>query len=171
MWCTYPGRFFHWHWDNGMMAALIEFHESIRKKVLGKVNWYQHTKKCITLYGLIEHVASAKTGNGTMQWMPSSYGCLCTSTSWWRHKMEAFSALLALCVGNPAATHGFPSHRPVKRSFDVLFELRLNKRLSKNSWRRWFETSSRPLWRHCNGNPRCQMYDDRSTQMDFWIIW
>ena len=44
-----------------MLAALIEFHESIRKKVLGKVNWYQHTKKCITLYGLIEHVASAKT--------------------------------------------------------------------------------------------------------------
>ena len=40
---------------------------------------------------------------------------------WWRHQMETFSALLALCVG------------PVTRSFDVFFDLRLNKRLSKQS--------------------------------------
>ena len=31
------------------------------------------------------------------------------------------------------------------------FDLRLNKRLSKQSWGWWFETPSRPLWRHCNG--------------------
>ena len=30
------------------------------------------------------------------------------------------------------------------------FDLRLNKRLSKQSWRWWFETPSRPSWRHCN---------------------
>ena len=36
--------------------------------------------------------------------------------------------------------------RPVTQSFD----LRLNKRLSKQSWGWWFETPSRPLWRHCN---------------------
>ena len=35
--------------------------------------------------------------------------------------------------------------------FDVFFDLRLNKRLSKHSWGWWFETLSRPLWRHCNG--------------------
>ena len=40
---------------------------------------------------------------------------------------------------------------PVTRSFDVLFDLRLNKRLSKQSGGWWFETSSHPLWRHCNG--------------------
>ena len=28
--------------------------------------------------------------------------------------------------------------------------LRLNKRLSKQSWGWWFETLSCPLWRHCN---------------------
>ena len=32
----------------------------------------------------------------------------------------------------------------------VFFDLRLNKRLSKQSKRRWFETPSHPLWRHCN---------------------
>ena len=30
------------------------------------------------------------------------------------------------------------------------FDLRLNKRFSKQSWDWWFETSSRSLWRHCN---------------------
>ena len=28
----------------------------------------------------------------------------------------------------------------------------LNKRLSKQLWGWWFETLSRPLWRHCNGS-------------------
>ena len=36
------------------------------------------------------------------------------------------------------------------QSFDVFFDLRLNKWLSKQSRRRWFETPSRSLWRHCN---------------------
>ena len=64
--------------------------------------------------------------------------------------METFSALLVLCEGNPPVTGGFPSQRPLTWSFDVYFDLRLNKRLSKQSRRRWFETSLRSLWRHCN---------------------
>ena len=46
--------------------------------------------------------------------------------------METFSALLALCVGNSPVTGEFPSQRPVTRSFDVFFDLRLNKRLGNN---------------------------------------
>ena len=42
----------------------------------------------------------------------------------------------------------FHAQRPVTRSFHVLFDLRLNKRLSKQWWGWWFETPSRPLWRH-----------------------
>ena len=53
--------------------------------------------------------------------------------SWWRHQMETFSALLALCVGNSPVTGEFPSQRPVTRSSDVFFYLRLIKRLSKHS--------------------------------------
>ena len=70
--------------------------------------------------------------------------------TWWRHRMETFSALLALWAGNSPVTGKFPSQRPVTRSFDGFFDLRLNKRLSKQSRRWWFETSSCPLWRHCN---------------------
>ena len=44
----------------------------------------------------------------------------------------------------------FPAQRPVTRSFDVFFDLRLNKRLGKQWWGWWFETLSRPLWRHRN---------------------
>ena len=69
---------------------------------------------------------------------------------WWRHQMEIFSALLALCAGNSPVTGEFPSQRPVTRSLDVFFHLCPNKRLSKQSWGWWFETPSRPLWRHCN---------------------
>ena len=42
------------------------------------------------------------------------------------------------------------AQRPMTRSFDVFFDLRLNKRLSKQSWGWWFETLSCSLWRHCN---------------------
>ena len=61
---------------------------------------------------------------------------------WWRHQMETFSALLALCAGNSPVTSEFPSQWPVMRSFDVFFDLHLNNRLSKQSWGWWFETSS-----------------------------
>ena len=44
----------------------------------------------------------------------------------------------------------FPSQRPMTQSFDVFFDLHLNKRLSKQ-WRSWwFQTSWRSLLCHCN---------------------
>ena len=70
--------------------------------------------------------------------------------SWWRHQMEIFSALLALCVG----VHRSPVNSPHKGQWRgaLMFSLicALNKRLSKQSWDWWFETPSRSLWRHCN---------------------
>ena len=70
--------------------------------------------------------------------------------TWWRHQMEMFSALLAICAGNSPVSDEFPAQRPVTQSFDVFFDLRLNKCLSKQSWDWWFETLSSPLWRRCN---------------------
>ena len=55
-----------------------------------------------------------------------------------------------ICVGNSPVTREFPSQRPVTRSFDVFFDLFLNKRLSKQSWEWWFETPWHSLWRHCS---------------------
>ena len=73
------------------------------------------------------------------------------SMSWWRHEIDTFSALLALCAGNSPVTGEFPSQRPVTQSFGVFFDLRLNKRLTKQSCGWWFETPSRSLWRHSTG--------------------
>ena len=84
------------------------------------------------------------TGYSQCKFLQINYG-----SSWWRHQMETFSTLLALCVGNSPVPGEFPAQRPVTRSFDVFFDLRLNKRLSKKSWW-WFETPSHSLWRHCN---------------------
>ena len=54
----------------------------------------------------------------------------------------------------------FIGHRwiPLTKASDAelwcFFDLRLNKRLSKQSWGWWFETPSRSLWRYCNGRGR-----------------
>ena len=65
--------------------------------------------------------------------------------------METFSTLLAFCAGNSQVTRKSPQ-RPITWSLAVFFDLRLNKRLSKQ-WRGWwFETPLRPLWRHCNSH-------------------
>ena len=43
-------------------------------------------------------------------------------------------------------------HKGQWRGAFMFFDLRLNNRLNKRSWGWWFETSSCPLWRHCNVN-------------------
>ena len=93
-------------------------------KACGKINamnW--HVKNC-TIYSALS----------------SNHG-----RPWWRLQMETFSALLAIWAGNSPVTGEFPARRPVTRSFAVWFDLRLNKRLSKQSGGWWFETPSRPF--------------------------
>ena len=83
------------------------------------------------------------------EWVGIKHGEQRQNLTWWRHQMETFSALLAICAGNSPVTGEFPAQRPVTRGFDVFFDLRLNQRLSKQSWGWWFETLPRSLWRHC----------------------
>ena len=75
----------------------------------------------------------------------------CIRYAWWHHQMETFSASLAICAGNSRLPGEFPAQRTVTQSFDVFFDLCLNKWLSKQSWVWWFETLSRPLWCTRNG--------------------
>ena len=74
-----------------------------------------------------------------------AHGWLIVAHTWWRHQMEKFSALLALCAGNSPVTK-----KASDAEFDVFFDLRLNKWLSKQSWGWWFETLSCSSWCHCN---------------------
>ena len=99
---------------------------------------------------------------------------------WWRHQMETFSALLALCAGNSLVILTKASDAELWCFF---FDLRLNKRLSKQWWGWWFEMPSRPLWRHCStyrsDGLLCTGWDDLWTDWghlvleedDAWTWW
>ena len=100
-------------------------------------------------------------------------GKIRTKVRLWTHKRRASQGVSVMCTlekkdhdmktssngnifritgplwGDPPVTGGFSSQRPVMRCFDVFFDPRLNKRLSKQTRRPWFETPSRQLWRHC----------------------
>ena len=92
---------------------------------------------------------------------------------WWRHQMETFSALLAICPGISPISGEFPTQRPVTRSFDVFFDLHLNKRLNKQSWCWWFETLSHPLWRNCNATEctqHVQLKQGPYPQMNLYLF-
>ena len=95
-----------------------------------------------------------------------------TDSSWWRHQMEIFSTLLSICAGNSPVSGELSAKRPATRSFDVFFDLCLNKRLSKQSRGWWFERPYRPLWRHCNvhNGPRPYAYLPRNVQCQFDMI-
>ena len=84
---------------------------------------------------------------------------------WWHHQMETFSMLLALCAGNSLVTDEFPSQRPLTQSFDVFFDLCLNKRLSKQMRCWWFETPLGSSWCHCNATHL--MYNE--WPMSWWL--
>ena len=83
--------------------------------------------------------------------------------------METFSTLLALCAGNSLVTGEFPAQRPVTWSFDIFFDLCLNKRLSKQSWSWWFERPLRSLWCHCND--LSMPYIRESVRRDMAVTW
>ena len=99
-------------------------------------------------------------------------------------KRRHFPALLVICAGNSPVPSEFPARRPVTRSFDVFFDLRLNTRLSKQWWGWWSEMPSRPLWRHRNGllivvGVMCGIHSPRDSGQNktrrrsrrVWVVW
>ena len=93
--------------------------------------------------GLAPHGTRAFAGRA----MTRSGSCVCvmmTSSNW-----NIFRVTGPLC-GEFTGPGEFPAQRPVTRSFDVFFDLHLNKRLNTQPWGWWFETPSCPLRRHRN---------------------
>ena len=109
-------------------------------------SWIYRMTCTIILYWMLQKCQSHEDVLGPEQ----SHQRFSNRFSWWRHQMEKISALLVFCAGNSPVTGEFPAQRPVRQSFDVFFDLRLNQQLSKHWRRRWFETPSRSLWHHCN---------------------
>ena len=70
-------------------------------------------------------------------------------------KVANFVTIMTSSNGNILRVTGhlcgeFTPHKGHWRRALMVFYLILNKRLSKQRWGWWFETPSRPLWRHCN---------------------
>ena len=89
---------------------------------------------------------------------------------WWCHQMETFSALLDLRAGTSQATSEFPSEGLVTWGVGVFFDLRFNKRLSKQSRRRWFKKISCSLWRNCNDRRKKKTCIQMVYQMSFFSV-
>ena len=122
--------------------------------------WHPRHVYHMVVSQLIMSLLTLPNDTTMFEWHAHGMETIWTIVLWrtrWRHQMETFSALPAICAGNSPFNGEFPAQRPVTRSFDGVFDMRLNKQLSKQSWGWWFETPSRPLWRYC--------YDDefRST--------
>ena len=76
-----------------------------------------------------------------------TYSKLVSAFLWWdEHAFMMTSSNRNIFQSTGSLCGEIPSQRPLTRSFGVFFDLRLNIRLSKQSWGWWFET---PLWRHC----------------------
>ena len=123
-------------------------------------NVISYTGKTTYLYWIRAQFTDALAG--TEQTVNGHYFLKAFITPWWRHQMETFSALLAIWAGDSPVPGEFHAQRPVTRSFDVFFDLRLNKQLSKQSWGWWFEMLSCPLWRHSNAKC-CKVYTDNTN--------
>ena len=65
--------------------------------------------------------------------------------------METFSALLATWAWDSSVIGEFPAQRPVTRSFDVFFDLRLNKRLSNRRHRAHYDVNVMQITWNENG--------------------
>ena len=78
------------------------------------------------------------------------------TSPWFIFKMTSSNGNIFRVTGSLCGE--FPWQKPVMPSIDIFFDLRLNKRLSQQSWGWWFETQSRSLWRHC------------SVQSVLWVI-
>ena len=101
----------------------------------------------------------------------------------WRNQMETCSASLAFVKGIHQwlrGIHRSPVNSPhtVTQSYDVFFNLHLNKRLNKRSRCRWSDMPSCSLWRYCNVVPNSDPVIraavgsfgvQRVTLVQFWI--
>ena len=109
-------------------------------------------------------MASNTPDNYPNWWLPASMTYIFMMTS---SNRNIFCVTGPLC-GKFTGDRWIPSQRPVTRSFDVFFYLRLNKRLSKQSRGWWFKTSSRSLWRHCNVSPSLsELIGDTETTRNY----
>ena len=99
-------------------------------------------------------------------WQVVCYENWWVDISWWRHQMEAFSALLALCAGNSPVTGEFPSQKGQLCGLRCFFDVGPHKLLNRQSNDRWFETT----WRSCDVIVMYYLFPFRQSPYAFWNV-
>ena len=148
---------------NQTLASFTLICEKKKKKYV--TNWHSHGHKWRNLYiscrgwypfySILHFIDGSRqyvcilcgSSNNATLWL----NCNSIYYAWWRHQMETFSALLAICAGN-SPVRWIP--RTKARDAELcclLWSASEKKWLSKQPWSGWFETPSWSLWRHCNG--------------------
>ena len=105
-------------------------------------------KGCLDYFSIsmkLRWFTAASVRHAMIKWVPVIFDILCPEILyfdhtelistwisplliwWWCHQIEIFSMFVVLCEGNSPVTGGFPQQRPVMWSFDVFFDLSLNK--------------------------------------------
>ena len=88
---------------------------------------------------------------------------------WWHHKWKHFLCYWPL-LGVSAGHRWIPPKKAGDAEFDVFFDLRLAKRLSKQSRHRWFETPSNSLWHQCGCNSPVLTFNFVSTPYTIFML-
>ena len=150
------------HWGPNKMAIILQQH--LQKHFIDFLYFVSNLLKFHPLIPIDNYSAIAKPLPGSILitihdaiWHhQATENYMICVTRFWKFMITSsngniFRVTGPLC-GKFTGPGEFPSQRPVTRSFDVFFDLHLNKCLSKQSrgWR--FEMPLRPLWRHCNVN-------------------
>ena len=88
---------------------------------LARLSWMHRYILLYTTAGNIYNYTSNFNGQLDIPWEDKIDYChfRVVQMAWWRHQMELFSALLALCAGNATVTGESHTQRPVARCFDV----------------------------------------------------
>ena len=91
----------------------------------------------------------------------SSITLMLTMWTWWRHQMATFPRYWPFVRG----IHRSPVNSPHKGHWRGALMFSLIYARTKQSRRRWFETPSRSLWRHCNEWPH---WSTSWVNFDLW---
>ena len=144
-----PCAWLLWHWSSRGQLALCNPRGRQAEWVLSTTGRVKFKKQAGFKYFKVEYLWFSRQYKQKAYTSKVDLWCRHIDPwPWWLHQMETFSASLDLCAGNSSTPGEFPAQRPLTWSFDVFFDLRLDKRLSKQSWGWWFETPSRSLRRH-----------------------
>ena len=117
-----------------------KLHAYILNESLGSTGWFQfslgtycnHLIQLTMIYGPLnkKNIAGKRVFSNYACKQQPLYTMWFTRLSWWRHQMETFFRITGPLCGEFPGPGEFPTQRPVTRSFDVFFDLRLDKRLS-----------------------------------------